>query len=64
MTPMPAERRETACGLVVNPERGSEVVVSGGNDKDWSPSKDPNYYNDVFIYTIDTDSWREGKELK
>ena len=59
---MLAERKESSCGLVVNPDRGPEVIVAGGNDKDFS--RDPQYYDDVFIYTVDTDSWREGKAHK
>ena len=59
---MPAERKESSCGLVVNLDRGPEVIVAGGNDKDFS--RDPQYYDDVFIYTVDTDSWREGKAHK
>ena len=52
MTPMPREREFHSCGLVTNPEQGPEIVVAGGyggGDLDT-----------VDIYTINTDSWREG----
>ena len=56
---MPAERRHAGCGLVVNPQQGPEVIVAGGV----SGCPDCSYHDDVFIYTIDTDSWRGGKKL-
>ena len=52
MTPMPRGRESHSCGLVSNSEQGPEIVVAGG------------YYvgvlDTVDIYTINTDSWREG----
>ena len=53
MSAMPRDRFAHSCGLVVDPARGPEIIVMGG------------YYSDgisdtVDIYTVNTDSWREG----
>ena len=53
MSPMPAERWGHSCGLVQDPERGQEVIVTGGYSY-------PDYVDTVYIYNVDTDSWREG----
>ena len=42
-----------SCGLVQDPLRGPEVVVVGGMYYEA-------YLDDVDIYTVDTDTWREG----
>ena len=39
-----------SCGLIAGPE----IVVVGGMFLD-------NYLDDVDIYTVDSDSWREGR---
>ena len=49
---MPRSRYAHSCGLVINPERGPEIVIAGGN-----------YYDNmdtVDIYTVNTDTWRAG----
>ena len=55
MTAMPRERQHHSCGLVTNPEQGPEIVVAGG----YGYGVD-GYLDTVDIYTINTDSWREG----
>ena len=55
MAPMPfygSDRENHACGLVKDPERGPEVVIAGGTAVVFTDSVD--------IYSVDTDSWREG----
>ena len=51
---MPRQRERHSCGLVTNPEQGPEIVVAGGYDSGGS------HLDAVDIYTINTDSWREG----
>ena len=48
---MPRARNSHRCGLVVNAERGPEIVAVGGT----GASSDT-----VDIYTVDTYTWREG----
>ena len=57
MSPMPAERWGHTCGLVVDPERGPEVIVVGGYSY-------PDYIDTVHIYNVDTDSWQEGNKIQ
>ena len=57
MSPMPAERWGHSCGLVVDPERGPEVIVMGGYSY-------PDYVDTVLIYNVDTDTWKEGRETE
>ena len=52
MTDMPRPREDHMCGLVMHPEHGPEIVVAGGYGG--------GYLDTVDIYTINTDSWREG----
>ena len=55
--PMPTSRYDHSCGLVSHPERGPELIVSGGYDGV--------YLDSVDIYTVNTDSWRKGnKQMK
>ena len=49
---MPRNRWAHSCGLVIDPERGPEIVVAGGIPED---AKDT-----VDIYTVNTDTWRAG----
>ena len=42
-----------SCGLVQDPLRGPEVIVVGGEYYEM-------YLDDVDIYSVDTDTWREG----
>ena len=52
---MPRARFDHSCGLVVDPIRGPEILVMGGR------TDVPGEYTDtVDIYTVNTDSWREG----
>ena len=53
MAPMPTSRYDHSCGLVTHPELGHELVVAGGYSFRYSDTVD--------IYTVNTDSWREGK---
>ena len=46
-----------SCGLVTDPVRGPEIVVAGGTYYEA-------YLDDVDIYTVDTDIWREGTHNK
>ena len=50
---MPRARYDHSCGLVSHPQHGPEVVVAGGYSLGYSDTVD--------IYTVDTDSWRQGK---
>ena len=52
MAALPRDRYRHSCGLVVNPVLGPEIIVMGGFT---SPARD-----NVDIYTVNTDSWREG----
>ena len=54
MAAMPRERESHSCGLVVDPVLGPEIVVMGGY------SFSSGYLDTVDIYTVNTDSWREG----
>ena len=54
MKQMPRDRRDHSCGLIMDPENGPEIVVAGGQHLDISPM------DTVDIYTVNTDSWREG----
>ena len=58
MAPMPTPRYGHACGLVTDALRGPEVVVAGGVDNLGD------YVDTVDIYSINTDSWREGNTIK
>ena len=53
MAAMPRDRKDHSCGLVVDPSRGPEIIVMGGSSG--SGNSDT-----VDIYTVNTDSWREG----
>ena len=57
MAAMPRERYGHSCGLVVDDVRGPEIIVMGGISVD-------NYLDSVDIYTVNTDSWREGNMTK
>ena len=50
MTPMPTSRYGHSCGLITGPA----IVAAGGRDSGLS------YLDSVDIYSVDTDSWREG----
>ena len=52
LAPMPTSRYDHSCGLVNNPDSGPEIIVAGGYDGV--------YLDTVDIYTVSTDSWREG----
>ena len=54
MAAMPRGRAVHSCGLVTDPVHGPEVIVAGGY-------RDP---DTVDIYSINTDSWREGNISK
>ena len=54
MAPMPRNRQDHACGLVVDPENGPEIVVAGGLDGSSTA------LDSVDIYNVNSDSWREG----
>ena len=53
MAPMPTLREGHSCGLVQDPLNGPEVIVAGGSYMPYT----------VDIYSIDTDSWREGNTI-
>ena len=53
MAPMPTSRYDHSCGLVTHPELGHELVVAGGYSFRYSDTVD--------IYTVNADSWREGR---
>ena len=46
---MPTDRYDHSCGLVVDRDRGPEIVAAGGDE-----------LSSVDIYTVDTNSWRPG----
>ena len=48
MTPMPTSRNGHSCGLITGPA----IVAAGGYYG--------SYLDSVEIYSVDTDSWREG----
>ena len=54
MTSMPTSRNGHSCGLVQDPIYGPEVIVAGGNN---------GVVGTVDIYSIGTDSWREGNTI-
>ena len=54
---MPTNRQNHMCGLVKDPEGSPEIVAAGGYFND-------NYLSAVDIYTVNTDSWREGNIAK
>ena len=56
LAPMPTSRYDHSCGLIMHPELGPEVVVAGGYDSEYLDTAD--------IYTVNTDSWREGNLQK
>ena len=56
MATMPRNRYGHSCGLVVDPVRGPEVIVMGGYSSD--------YLDTVDIYTVNSDSWREGNMIE
>ena len=51
---MPTSRQDHACGLNTDTDDGPKIVVSGGLDSSLV------YLDTVDIYTVNTDSWREG----
>ena len=53
MAAMPRDREGHSCGLVVDPILGPQIIVMGG----YSGGR---YSDTVDIYTVNTDSWREG----
>ena len=55
MTAMPRDRSRHSCGLVVDPVCGPEIIVMGGYSQGTGGISDT-----VDIYTVNTDSWREG----
>ena len=55
MAPMPTERYGHICGLVTYSENGPEVVAAGGIS-----TVSYEYLNIVEIYSVLTNSWREG----
>ena len=57
MAAMPRERRDHSCGLVEDPILGPEIVVMGGDSSS-------GYLDTVDIYTVNTDSWREGNMIQ
>ena len=56
MAAMPRGRTGHSCGLVVDPVRGPEIIVMGGNYN--------GFLDTVDIYTVNTDSWREGNMIQ
>ena len=52
---MPRKRKRHSCGLIIDPEIGPEIVAAGGYDSEESEVLDT-----VDIYTVNTDSWRQG----
>ena len=58
MAPMPIDRTGHSCGLVMDPISGPEIVVMGGYH-----GAAGGYLDSVDIYTVNTDSWREGKMI-
>ena len=54
--PMPTERYDHSCGLVIDRDRGPEVVAAGGNDRGGGGDE----LSSVDIYTVDANSWRPG----
>ena len=56
MAAMPRDRYSHSCGLVADPIRGPEIIVMGG----YSGGGSDDYLDTVDIYTVNTDSWREG----
>ena len=57
MAKMPRPGRiNPSCGLVIHPDRGPELVVAGGVFDGISDE----ILDTVDIYTVNTDSWREG----
>ena len=54
MAKMPTGRFSPSCGLVIHPDHGPELVVAGGSNSS------PEFLDTVDIYTVNTDSWREG----
>ena len=53
MAKMPTGRISPSCGLVIHPDLGPELVVAGG-------ALSGEVFDTVDIYTVNTDSWREG----
>ena len=53
MMDMPNPKVEHSCGLVLHPDNGPEIVVTGG-------FAGGSYTDTVDIYTVNTDSWRAG----
>ena len=49
---MPRKRKRHSCGLIIDPEIGPEIVAAGGYDSELLDTVD--------IYTVNTDSWRQG----
>ena len=49
---MPTNRQNHMCGLVKDPEGSPEIVAAGGYNG--------GYLDTVDIYTVYTESWREG----
>lgn len=49
---MPRKRKRHSCGLIIDPEIGPEIVSAGGYDS--------KLLDTVDIYTVNTDSWRQG----
>ena len=62
MAPMPVDRHDHSCGLVIDPERGPEIVIAGGegSEGDAGVGTGVGFYSRVDIYTVNTNSWREG----
>ena len=57
MAKMPRPGRiNPSCGLVIHPDRGPELVVAGGGAGGGAGE----ILDTVDIYTVNTDSWREG----
>ena len=52
MASMPRKREGHSCGLVTNSVQGPEIVAAGGYNG--------GYLDTVDIYTVYTESWREG----
>ena len=56
---MPRKRTGHSCGLVIDPISGPEIIVMGGYH-----GASGGYIDSVDIYTVNTDSWRQGNMIK
>ena len=62
MADMPRKRIGHRCGLVIDPISGPEIIVMGGYDVEHDDTG--GVLDNVDIYTVNTDSWREGNMIQ